>query len=375
MSCSGRRLGLGSLAIAAWTAAACQGVAPGSQLEESRVDDALAPYGVDLAPAPVLSVELGWQLPPADCPHAYRLSVDYEPAQRFEEDNESDLVLGRNPRQRPDAPLPPGPLPEGTVAAAHLFYQGLRAERVGATRDVYLSRERVGPAAPTAACMPRTWDPMEDALALGWPQLTGRLTAVGEAWSGQPVEGKCNRSACVDPQTGGGGPETHDRTCVTPPWHEQLQGVFTHRGELYAWLHSTWSDGHGEGQGIRSERHTLVSVEHGRPLWSRTRIDHRFAQPTAAGGMAPVVRTWTLAATDACPGSLAAAGWERPAALVEREQELRDRLAHVDELRRTPRRRPESPSAGAPPPSGAPSPSPADASPSPWSPNATPAPE
>jgi hypothetical protein len=319
--------------------AGCGGPAPGSLLEEHEVDGALEAYGLDLAPAELPSVVLGWQAPPEDCPHAYQLRTAYEPALRFEKDGTAGLVLGRHPRDEPEHALAPGPIPAGVVVPAHLFYQGVRAERVGATRDVSITGEFLGPAAPTAACMPRTWDPMEDALALGWPKLTGRLTAVGEGWNGLMVGGKCNRSACVDPQTGGGGANTHDRTCVTPPWHEQLAGLYTHQGELYAWIVSRWSDGHEAGQGITTERHTLVSVEHGRPVWSQTRVDHRFTQPVASGGFAPVVRTWTLEAIDACPGSLQAAGWERPPALADEEARLRDRLAHADELRKTSARR------------------------------------
>lgn len=333
-------------------AAACGGAAAGSVLEEHAVDRAVQAYGLDPTPADPPSVELGWQAPPEDCPHAYRLTVDYEPTLRFEDDGTSSLILGRHPRQRPEpiegsrtpdrapdlaraAHSGAGPIPPGVMVPAHLFYRGVRAERVGATRDVYLTAEFAGPAAPTAACLPRTWDPMEDALALGWPMLTGRLTAVGEAWNGLPVEGKCARSACVDPLTGGGGPEQHDRTCVTAPWHEELAGLYVLHGELYAWIVSRWSDGHGAGQGISSERRTLISVEHGRPVWSQTKIDHRFPQPVASGGFAPVTRTWTLEAIDACPGSLAAAGWERPPELADEELELRDRLAHADELRQS----------------------------------------
>lgn len=331
--------------------AACGGPAAGSQLEEHAVDRAMQVYGLDLEPAELASVELGWQAPPEGCPHAYRLTAAYEPALRFEEDGAASLILGRHPRQAPDRPqglrmpngaseleraveIGPGPIPPGVMVPAHVFYQGVRAERVGATRDVYLTAEFAGPAAPTAACMPRTWDPMEDALALGWPKLPGRLTAVGERWNGLPVQGKCARSPCVDPQTGGGGPNQHDRTCVTAPWHEQLAGLYQHHGELYAWIVSRWSDGHGAGQGITTERRTLVSVEHGRPVWSQTVVDHRFPQPVAAGGFAPVTRTWTLEAIDACPGSLFAAGWERPPELADEETRLRDRLANADELRK-----------------------------------------
>lgn len=345
------RLARGAV-LACSGAVACGGAAAGSQLEEHAVDRVMQPYGLDLAPAEPASVELGWQAPPEACPHAYRLTVAYEPALRFEENGTASLVLGRHPRQRPERlgalgtangatePYPtvelgPGPIPAGVMVPAHIFYQGVRAERVGATRDVTLTAEFAGPAAPTAACMPRTWDPMEDALALGWPKLPGRLTAVGERWSGLPVQGKCARSACVDPQTGGGGAEQHERTCVTSPWQEQLAGLYEHRGELYAWISSRWSDGHEAGQGIHTERHTLVSVEHGRPVWSQTVVDHRFAQPVASGGFAPVVRTWTLEAIDGCPGSLHAAGWERPPALADEEARLRDRLAHADELRKS----------------------------------------
>lgn len=314
--------------------AACGDPAAGSLLEQAVVDRTMGAYGLALQPAALPSVELGWQVPPADCPHAHRLSVAYEPALRFEEDGAASLILGRHPRQQPGQPIEPGPIRPGAMVPAHLFYQGVRAERVGATRDVYFTGELVGPASPTAACMPRTWDPMEDALTLGWPRLPNRLTAVGERWSGLPVQGKCSRSACVDPQTGGGGGDSHQRTCVTQPWQEQLLGLYEHQGELYAWIHSTWSDGHGPGQGISTERSTLVSVEHGRPVWSQTRVDHRFPQPVASGGFAPVVRTWTLETIDACPGSLAAAGWDRPAELADEEARLRDRLTNADELRK-----------------------------------------
>ncbi|MCA9712348.1 MAG: hypothetical protein KDK70_41310, partial [Myxococcales bacterium] len=106
----------------------------------------------------------------------------------------------------------------------------------------------------------------------------------------------------------------------------------------YAWLYSEWSDGHGPGEGIQTKRQTLLSVTHGRPVWSQTVVDHRFHQPAAEGGSAPVVRTWTLESADGCPGSLAAAGWVRPPGLAEHELELRDALAHTDELRKNTKR-------------------------------------
>lgn len=356
---AGLQLAVGAGVLATTLLAACSDPAPGSVLEEPQVDRTLQPYGIDVAPAELPSTPLGWQVPPEDCPHAYRISTSYEPALRFEEDSASSLVVGRHPRQQPERPIEAGPIPPGAMVPAQIFYQGIRVERIGATRDVYFTGELVGPAAPTAACMPRTWDPMEDALALGWPRLPGRLTAVGEAWNGLPVEGKCNRSACVDPQTGGGGPDTHALTCVTPPWHETFAGLYEHQGELYAWIHSRWSDGHGPEQGINTERKTLVSVEHGRPVWSQTRVDHRFAQPVASGGQAPVVRTWTLESIDACPGSLTAAGWARPPELAVEDARLQDRLANADEVRRNPVRAPRRPPQPAAEPKLAPAPGPA----------------
>lgn len=313
----------------------CSGPDPASQLEQPDLDQALSAYSLDLSAAEQSAAELGWQAPPADCPHAYRMSSTYEPAMRFEDDNDSHLIVGAHARQQPDYEPRPGPIPEGGMAPLQLYYKGLRAERKGAVRDVYITREFAGPAAPTAACMPQTWDPMEDALALAWPRLTGRLTAVGERWTGLLVGGKCSRSPCVDPKTGGGGEDSHELVCVSPPWKQRLAGLFEHDGELYAWVHGSWTDGHASGEGITTESRTLISVEHGRPVWSQTRVDHRFGQPAKGGGFSPVVRTWTLESIDTCPGSLAAAGWERPAEHAETEEFLRDRLAHADELRRT----------------------------------------
>lgn len=321
---------------AAGLLAACGGPDPLSALEKPAFEQSLEPYALPLQLASISAAQLGWQLPPEDCAHAYRISVAYEPAMRFEDDNESHLALGRHPRQEPDAPLTNGPIAADTLAPAQLYYHGLRAERIGASRDIYFTRELVGPSSPTAACMPRTWDPMEDALALGWPRLTGRLTAVGEKWAGLRVGGKCNRSACVDPKTGGGGEETHDMTCVTAPWEQRLGALFEHEGEHYAWIRGTWTDGHGPGEGIVSDSRVLMSVDHGRPVWAQVVVDHKFGQPAKGGGFTPVVRRWTMESIDTCPGSLAAAGWDRPALLDEKVDELRERLANADELRRSP---------------------------------------
>jgi hypothetical protein len=175
---------------------------------------------------------------------------------------------------------------------------------------------------------------MEDALALGWPRLPARWAAVDEHWTGLRVEGRCNRSACVDPHTGGGGPDNHGRTCVTMSWDERLAGVFEIGGERFALVESRWSDGQPDQLGIRAHRLALVSIDHGRPVWARAVIDHPFPQMTADKRQAPVVRTWTMEAIDACPGSLASVGWTRPDDVVAEHARALEELAKSDEAKR-----------------------------------------
>lgn len=293
----------------------------------------LEPWGLEPASAPTEVAMLAWHAPTDACPPVYRLTASYEPKLRFEEDSTSWLALGRDPRRPAPEHDDAEAIARGEIVGGRLYYHGLRAERDGASRDVSYGRELFGPAAPSAGCLPQTWDPMEDAFALGWPKLPGRIVAVGERWNGLRVEAKCNRSACVDPKTGGGGPDNHHRACVTEDWQETLLGIYEIDGERYAWIGSTWTDGH-EGAGIDTERFTLVSIEHGRPVWSQTVIDHRFSQPVAEGGFAPVKRTWTLEAVDDCAGALPAAGWAAPDDIAAEVERMREGLADVDALRR-----------------------------------------
>ena len=46
------------------------------------------------------------------------------------------------------------------------------------------------------------------------------------------------------------------------------------------------------------------------------------------------MRTWTLEAIDACPGSLAAAGWARPDDVVAEHDRALGELADSDEVKR-----------------------------------------
>lgn len=300
-----------------------------------RLRSWLEPFGVEPVAAESAVAPLAWKPFDDACPWVYRIETEYEPDLKFEADSTSVLAIGSLPRNDRRS-VPPG------ISTATVFYRGVRAEQRGVTRDVYASRTFLGPAAPTAACMPKTWDPIEDAFALGWPRLTDRLTATGEHWSGLRVEGKCNRSACIDPLTGAGGPDNHHRACVTMSWRETLAGIYTLGGEPYALVESRWSDGHtdpstarGLAEGIWTERRALVSLRHGRPVWAQAIVHHGLPSELGADGrFTTVERTWTMAAIDACPGSLATVGWERPDDVVQAAAEAVDALARAPELRR-----------------------------------------
>jgi hypothetical protein len=319
-------------------AAGCGSVPDETVRAAEQIAAPLQVHGLHAEPSTDVVAPLGWQVPSEACPHAYRIHTSYTPAQMHEEDSVSWLALGRAPDvDRPGrvvAAVPEGvPVPLGVVAPLQLYYRGLRAERRGSSRDVFASAQQYGPSAPTAACFPRTWDPMEDALALGWPQLADHPVLVGERWTGGRVEGKCNRSPCVDPHTGGGGEEQHHRACVSMSWSERLAGIYEIADERLALVESHWDDGH-EGLGISTDRITLVSVDHGRPVWSRTVVDHRFPQPAADRTFAPVVRTWVMESVDACPGSLTALGWQPDADVQTELAGLIEQLGNSDELRK-----------------------------------------
>ena len=96
--------------------------------------------------------------------------------------SESFLLLGL--KTRSEKTWPDGPVPRGEVALGPLVFRGPKTGGRILTREWAASASLVGPGSPDAACFERTWDPVEDALALGWPALTGRLTAVGETWRG-----------------------------------------------------------------------------------------------------------------------------------------------------------------------------------------------
>ncbi|MFO0635726.1 MAG: hypothetical protein U0168_23035 [Nannocystaceae bacterium] len=322
------RLRLASaLACVAVAASACSETPMSTFRALPQLREAFAPLGLEVEAMPDGVAALQWQAPSATCPWVMQLDVAYTPAQAYEQDSRSMLAIARDDDRL--ALVDGAPIPAGVAAKLSLFYQGLRAEKRGQLREAWASGEFFGPAAPTAGCMPRTWDPMEDALALAWPRLPGRVVAVDESWEGLRVDGKCNRSPCVDPTTGGGGPDNHHRACVGMAWRERLAGVFEIADGRFALVESHWDDGHA-GQGIQTERQTLISLEHGRPVWSRTVVDHRFPQPAADHSFAPVVRTWTMHTLDGCGGSLTTLGLTLDASQTEQRAQVLDRLAHPD---------------------------------------------
>jgi hypothetical protein len=276
-------------------------------------------YGLSLPEAPSHVARLAWHSASDDCPLAYRVRIDEtypEGLAEFmhtrPEHSESLIVFGRG--VMPKRTWPAGPVPRGEVEAGQLLFRGPKTAGRDLLREWALSATTLGPGSPDAACYERTWDPVEDALALGWPALPDRATRVGEAWRGAKVEARCNRAACVDPETRGGGPEAHMRPCTTMSWRERLVGLHVLGDRTVAQLAGLWSDGNPLDAGLWSERTALVDVEAGRLLRAEVFIHHNFSG---------IERRVVVDAVDACPGGLVAAGWTPPAAVIEVADALR----------------------------------------------------
>lgn len=302
-----------------------------------KLVEALEPFGITPTVADTAVATLAYQPPTLECPHVIRIEVQNEPDLMHEPDSVSFLSVGIPPKSRNDGPY----------TDVQTLYRGFRAEK-GAQHAGSMSATEIGPTSPTAGCLPQTWDPIDDAMTLGWPELTGRLTGLGERWTGHRVAGKCNRAACVDPKTGGGGPDNHARTCVTQDWQNSLVGIFEHQDERLALVRGTWTDGHGavdpsNTTGIWAERFTLINLDHGRPMWSHNRLHHSFPQPTSDKSWSPIDRTWEMQAADMCPGSLASHGWDRAQDVLAGVQEQIAMQADPDAVLRATRRTPTAP--------------------------------
>ena len=108
--------------------------------------EALQPYGFEPTVADTEVAVLAYQPPSAECAHVVRISVANEPDLMHEPDSESYLSLGLD--DSADEPF----------TQLRTLYRGFRAEKVG-QRSGAMPASEVGPASPTAGCLPKTWDP------------------------------------------------------------------------------------------------------------------------------------------------------------------------------------------------------------------------
>lgn len=332
------RVGLRALPATLAAALAC------APADDATPVDLSADYdGLVLTDAPNAVAHLAWHSPRPDCPLAYRVRIDetFPPGlaeflHTQEEHSQSLLVLGwgmrssHGEKDMPDEQGPIGPVPKDRPFAGQLMFRGPKSSGRELLREWAASAELVGPAAPDAACYERSWDPVEDALALAFPQLPGRRVRVGEVWRGARVEGRCNRSACVDPDNGAGGAAAHERPCATMSWRERLDGLYTLAGAggevtTVAQLAGFWSDGQPLDKGVWSERTVLVDVDHGRPLRAEVFVHHNFTG---------IERHVVIDAVDTCPGGLVAAGWAAPQTVVDERAALTAALERATHRKR-----------------------------------------
>jgi hypothetical protein len=219
-----------------------------------------------LAPRSVAAAEvLSWQ-PPSECIEVYRVRVDDRHRDQsvtvfvgHEEEHASYyLALARDPARTRTSELAPV---LGVLTVA---------DHEPRVRELWWGTRAVGPSAPDFACRRRSWDPLEDTLALGWPRLPGVQTRVGEHFLGAPVEGRCHETVCLDPDGNFG----HSIPCRARPWSERLVSA---QGE-FSVLVGDWDDGHDPARpelGILTSRTAVL--DEGRPLYVRAVIEQRWA--------------------------------------------------------------------------------------------------
>jgi hypothetical protein len=265
-----------------------------SSLIRTAMVDALARDGIAIA-FDQRQADLRWRAPDR-CVEVYRLSIDEE-----HRDSMVTRFVGREP-ERSSWLLALGQRGRQTVGVL------VREDATDDVRERELtwSTTEVGPAAPDFACRRRSWDPIEDALALGWPKLPGARVRVGESWIGASVEGRCHETVCANEQ----GRFDHDRRCRARPWHEELAGS----GNGVALIVSDWDDGHELDEiGVLTQRNSLI--HEGRPLRVVASIQHSWSG---------VDRTLELTRIDDC-SSLSLASADDEAAVAEVRAELKNR--------------------------------------------------
>jgi len=223
--------------------------------------------------------ELRWRAP-GGCVEVYRVRVD----ERYRDPGVA-IFLGRA-EDHASWVLALGEEPGRGVRGVLTAGTGASPPTEARVRELWWGALEVGPRAPDWTCRRQTWDPLEDALALGWPRLPGAGLWVGQRWQGAAVEGRCHETVCVSPegQFGTGLP------CRARAWREQLAGV---DGGL-ALIRGDWDDGHDPAQseiGILTSR--VLVIDEGRPLYVRAVIDQRWVG---------VRRELTLERIDDCGG-------------------------------------------------------------------------
>ncbi|MFV8750531.1 hypothetical protein ACNOYE_08255 [Nannocystaceae bacterium ST9] len=211
---------------------------------------------------------LRWQV--GACTQVYALTIDESFADesvgvflgRGEEHSRWRLTIGPQPRSR-----------SGLDRATASLVSETDADDEPERRELFVDPEgrSLGPAAPDFACRARGWDPLEDALALGWPRLPDAAVRPGDRWTGALVGGRCHETPCLDEQ----GQFDRARSCQAQPWSEQLAGWIEIAGELeVAVLRSRWDDGHSGELGIVSTRE--LAIAEGRPLLAQVEVEHRW---------------------------------------------------------------------------------------------------
>lgn len=253
------------------------------QPELAQTVDALV-LELDAQPlARTRALVLRWTFDPA-CTQVYELTIDESFAHagvapflgRQEEHSRHHFTLAADPR-RADRWL--------------ATLEPLEADQPRSrTRELAIDAQgrTIGPRAPDLACRNRSWDLLEDALALGWPTLPEHAVRPGEGWIGDIVGGRCHETVCLDES----GNFDHTRSCQAMPWHDTLAGFASDAsGTTITLLRSRWHDAHeGEAIGVTSTRE--LAIAEGRLLLARAEIEQRWSG---------VSRQLELRRIDTCP--------------------------------------------------------------------------
>jgi len=121
------------------------------------------------------------------------------------------------------------------------------------TRRVWSTPVAWGPASPDAPCRTSPVDPLEHALAVGWPSLPDASVAVGDTWVGRKAGGICNALAAADGEATAG------------TWTHRLVALHASGGVLVAEVETEFA-----GAGTATAR---IDVGAGRLLEARVRLE------------------------------------------------------------------------------------------------------